>query len=91
MVWPMSSAATASAILPELDIGAFALVWCPFAEHALTGEQGARNIVESSRSMPWSFMTSATAEISASVFRALRRLSTDSRVRSGMMAEKILT
>ena len=42
-------------------------------------------------SMPSSRITSATAEISASVLRALRRVSTDSSVRSGMMPEKILT
>ena len=41
--------------------------------------------------MPWSRMTSATAEISASVLRAFSRVSTDSSVRSGTMPEKILT
>ncbi len=42
-------------------------------------------------STPSSRMTSATAEMSASVLRALRRVRTDSSVRSGMMPEKILT
>ena len=52
---------------------------------------GCRNTVESSSSMPSSRITSATAEISASVLRALSRVSTDSSVRSGTMPEKILT
>jgi hypothetical protein len=47
--------------------------------------------VESSSSIPSSRITSATAEISASVFRALSRASTDISVRSGMMPEKIFT
>ena len=41
--------------------------------------------------MPSPRMTSATAEISASVFRALSLVRTDSSVRSGTMPEKILT
>ena len=41
--------------------------------------------------MPSSRITSATAEMSASVLRALRRVSTDISVRSGTMPEKILT
>ena len=41
--------------------------------------------------MPASRMTSATAEISASVFRAFSRVRTDSSVKSGMMPEKIFT
>ena len=41
--------------------------------------------------MPWSRITSATAEISASVFFARSRVSTESSVRSGTMPEKIFT
>ena len=41
--------------------------------------------------MPWSRRTSATAEISASVFFDRSRVSTESSVRSGTMPEKIFT
>ena len=48
-------------------------------------------MVEFISSIPSSRITSATAEMSASVLRALRRVSTESSVKSGMMPEKILT
>ena len=50
---------------------------------------GCRNAVESSSSMPSPRITSATAEISASVLRAFSRVSTESSVKSGTMPEKI--
>ena len=76
----------------EVEVRALLVGRRPRAEHALARQQRrSGTTVESSSSMPSSRMTSATAEMSASVLRALSRVSTDSRVRSGMMPEKILT
>ena len=56
----------------------------------LLASSGSRNAVEFSSSIPSPRSTSATAEMSASVFLARSLVRTDSRVRSGMMPEKIL-
>ena len=94
MVWPMSRPAIASAMRSRTRGRACSRVVRRAARQRRPSRasSGDRNAVESSSSMPFSCITSATAAISASVFfeRAARQI-TESSVRSGMKSEKIFT
>ena len=84
IVWPMSSAAMPSAMpYPNCRSAHSSAVGSLRVRAPDRASSGRRKLVESIRSMPRSASTSATAEIRASVFRALRRRSTESNVRSG--------
>ena len=90
IVWPMSSPAMASAMpYPNSRSPRSSTVGARRVSVPARARSGSRNAVESTSCIPCEPSTSATAEINASVLRVVSRRSTESRVRSGTMPEKM--